>query len=55
MQQRGIELFKDGLFWRGEIIQHVYIHVDICLTFKKVYTVSVVPRYVLKFIGRACR
>ena len=24
MQQRGVELFKGGLFWRGEITAHIH-------------------------------
>ena len=52
---KGVELFKGGLFLERGVIQNIYIHGDLCLTFRKVYTVSVVPRYVLKFIGRACK
>ena len=24
MEQRGVELFKGGLFWRGEITAHIH-------------------------------
>ena len=33
MQQRGVELFKDRLFFRETRLQHIYIHGELCLTF----------------------
>ena len=33
MQQRGVELFKGGLFFGEKRLQHIYIHGDLCLTF----------------------
>ena len=33
MQQSGVELFKGGLFSGEGRLWHIYIHVDLCLTF----------------------
>ena len=33
MQQRGVELFKGGLFFGEGRLQHIYIHGDLCFTF----------------------